>query len=293
MPTIFPGRVPIEGDFCLSYTLYTPRSTQRGQTPLTLVVFVNGLRTLAADWDGIATELHSNHSLYLLTFDRWNSGESDELPSTRSTNDMTTAAEDLSLLLAGVASEHKIDLNETRLILVGSSIGCCIARIFVTSFHKPALGSIHGIILLDSYISNTDFVSLFPPPKAGEPSELKKTREIITKLFHPSVPNPEGLDRSNAPTLLPYADKPKLPGSPDLIVVAHDPEYNVEEMVEKLGIDKDYYLEYVQSAWDEYNKGLEMLSNSSRFLIAENSAHFIYKDRPDLVVHEIDKITRR
>ena len=246
---------------------------------------------MAADWDPIATELQSTTSLYLFTYDRWNCGESDALPSTRSTNDISTCAKDLGTLLQGIASKHHLDLPNTRLLLVGSSIGCCIIRLFATDVHTPALGSIHGVNFLDSYICNTDFVSLFPPEKPGEPTGLTKTREVIAKMFHPSVPNPEGFDRANAAALLPCADKPELPGSVSLLVVAHDAEYNATEMVEKLGIDKDCYLKYVQTAWDKYNKGLERLSKDSRFIVAENSAHFIYKDRPDLVIGEIKKMT--
>lgn len=293
MPGICLGKIPIAGDLGLSYTLYSPQSNQlSGRSPPILVVFINGLRTVAADWDVVATELQSKTPLYLLTYDRWNCGESDPLPSTRSHNDISTCAKDLSLLLPGIASRHKLDV-QTRLLLVGSSIGCCIIRMFATDFYSPSLGSIHGIIFLDSYISNTDFVSLFPKRRSGEPPGLTKTREVIVRMFHPSVPNPERLDRSNAATLLPLANKPEFPGSPPFLVVAHDPEYNVEEMVEKLGIDKDSYLKFVQSAWDEYNHGLQELSKDSLLVIAENSAHFIYKDRPDLVIEWIKKMAER
>lgn len=146
------------------------------------------------------------------------------------------------------------------------------------------------MLFLDSYISNTDFTSLFPAESEGEPEALTRTRAIITHRFHPAVGNAEHLDRSTAQDLLPSAEAPGFRGELVVVVVGHDPEYNVEDMVQRLDIDKDCYLRYVQSAWDEYNAGLVKLSAKGRYVGAERSGHFVYHDRPDLVVREIEAI---
>lgn len=178
-------------------------------------------------------------------------------------------------------------------MLVGSSIGCCIIRLFIEYYATRGGGyNIAGVLFLDSYISNTDFTSLFPPVTDDEPESLSRTRAIIAQRFHPGVGNAEYLDRSTAQELLPGASGPGFPGDPVLVVVGHDPEYNAEDMVLRLNIDKACYLRYVQSAWDEYNDGLVQLSSGGRQVKAERSGHFIYRDRPDLVSREIEAILK-
>lgn len=179
--------------------------------------------------------------------------------------------------------------SKTPLVMVGSSIGCCIIRLFAEYYASPITGyRVAGALFLDSYIANTDFISLFPPASAAELEALTRTREIIVRHLHPSVKNPEGLSRLNARELLPSASEPKLPGDPKLVVVSHDPEYNVGDIPD---IDKACYLRYVQSAWDEYNDGLLLLSSSGgRGVRAERSGHFIQRDRPDLVTREIEAV---
>lgn len=176
--------------------------------------------------------------------------------------------------------------------MVGSSIGCCIIRLFIEYATHAIDGGLGGnaVLFLDSYIANTDFTSLFPLASVDEPEALTRTRAIIARYFHPGVGNPERLSRSNAQVLLPSASDPKFPNNTSLVVVSHDPEYNAKDMVSRLGIDKACYLQYVQSAWDEYNDGLVQLSYNGRAVRAENSGHFIHRDRPDLVMREIESV---
>lgn len=80
------------------------------------------------------------------------------------------------------------------------------------------------MLFLDSIIASTDFVSIFSP--AIEPEEerkdLAKAREVVRRIFHPSVPNAEGFDRTTLAGLLPLDDGPPLPSKPFVTVVGHD-----------------------------------------------------------------------
>lgn len=272
-------------------------------TPLSpFVVFVNGLLTRSCDWELTIYSLIALASPpFILSYDRLGVPPSDPLPTDRATNDISTAARDLGALLEKIYPILSLSSN-TPLVLVGSSIGCCIIRLFIEYYAVCTTDDdcdggfkgyrVAGVLFLDSYIANTDFVSLFPPASADEPEALTRTRAIIVRYFHPDVENPEGLSRSNAQELLPSASDPKLPGGPKLTVVSHDPEYNAEDMVLRLDIDKVCYLRYVQSAWDEYNAGLAQLSPNGRGVKAERSGHFIQHDRPDLVMKEIEAVLR-
>lgn len=262
----------------ISCTLSLPDSSPSAP----LIIFVNGLLSTSASW---TTLTHHLPTVPTLAYDRFNVPPSSALPSTRTHNDISTAAHDLALILPQIY----LDLPaETPLLLVGSSIGCCIIRLFIQ--HHAARYKIAGVLFLDSYIANTDFTSLFPPAAADEPEALTRTRNIISQRFHPSIENPEHLDRSTAKELLPSASGPRFPGDPELVVVSHDPEFNVDEMVVRLGIDKECYLQYVESAWDAYNDGLVQLSAKGRRVRAERSGHFIHQDRLELVVREIEAI---
>lgn len=278
----------------ISCVLFHPPAPTPPSTPL--VVFVNGLLTRSCDWN---PTIHSLTSLpsppFILSYDRFGVPPSDPLPAGRVTNDISTAARDLGTLLEKVCPMLSLSPSKTPLVMVGSSIGCCIIRLFAEYYASPTTDfsgyRVAGVLFLDSYIANTDFISLFPPASAVEPEALTRTREIIARYFHPGVENPEGLSRFNARELLPSASEPKFPGDPKLVVVSHDPEYNVEDMVLRLDIDKACYLRYVQSAWDEYNHGLLQLSSSGgRGVRAERSGHFIQRDRPDLVMREIETV---
>lgn len=287
-----PAKVPVDGSSALSYTLWKPAELSTADI-VTLVVFINGLLTAMEDWARVGDEITSgDSSLAALSFDRWNCGQSDSLPERRQHNDISSAADDTACLVRQVCSRHQIPIARLRLILVCSSIGCSVARLFIQRYSRPVHDNtksfvISGVLLLDPYMSNTDFTSLFPPETLGEPEPLTRTRKIITSIFHPSVGNREGLDRSTAQELLPQAAQPKFPGNPELLVVGHDASHTANDMVEKIGIDKACFLEYVQSAWEIHNKALTTLSSNGTLVTADGSGHFINRDRPELVVQQI------
>jgi hypothetical protein len=70
-------------------------------------------------------------------------------------------------------------------------------------------------------IAHTDFVSIFKTPEscpAQECSDLEQARTITSKIFHPSVSNSEGFNRVDMEKMVPYSNKPALPGQPYITV---------------------------------------------------------------------------
>ncbi|ETS81771.1 hypothetical protein PFICI_06773 [Pestalotiopsis fici W106-1] len=215
------------------------------------VVFVNGLGKPRAAWKEVAARLPASYTL--LSYDRFGQGDTPHLPDgvPASWHDGAAAARDLYELICelGRRGERGFDPETARIVVVGHSIGAAIVRLLLAAGRydgetkdsdvpQPArldvTAAVQGALLLDPSIVNSDFVSLFPPPTEGEPPELTRTREATRRVFHPSVPNPEGFDRAAFLRLLPLAEKPVLPGHPYLTVVGHDPNVIFGEDAEKV-----------------------------------------------------------
>lgn len=110
------------------------------------------------------------------------------------------------------------------------------------------------------------------------------------KIFGPAVGNKEGFDRATTAALLPCAKTPRFSGNPLLVVIMHNPEFMVNEIVENMGIDKKWYLLCVDSAIIKYHEDmLESLSDRGKWVVAKNAGHFIHADRMDLVIDETIK----
>jgi pimeloyl-ACP methyl ester carboxylesterase len=242
-PLIIPSKLsaPISHTF---FPAINPSSVPENH----LVVFVNGLGLPAASWlPGIQLLRGSFKSCpAILTYDRYGQGLTtarDPLDTQKALgHDFLDVANDLHEIVTIIATSKLglqiSDLEDGRLhlILIGASIGAPITRLYVQ--HHPGL--VAGIILLDSNIANVNYSDFWPDPDAhgfdpetviSEDCTLKQYRAArakITAIFDLKIKNPEGLDRSNGPVLLPRADAPKLAGvdgkGPQLTVVGHDPE---------------------------------------------------------------------
>jgi pimeloyl-ACP methyl ester carboxylesterase len=230
----------------LHISILHPQPAEDNPLSDTLVVFLNGLVLPCAAWSEAVEHLinlrnESNAPIpSLLSYDRYGQGMSDSDPTdaqnTPYGHDARTAVTDLHQLLIQVAED---DLNrplETlRLVLVGNSLGCVLARLYAAQ--HP--GRVKAFIFLDSMMANTDFVSIFPDPDSPQfdpgqqlpddisADDLRHARAKFREFFHPTVPNSEHLDRRQLAGLLPYADKPALPAGPGgrpplLVVVGHD-----------------------------------------------------------------------
>ncbi|OCK79138.1 alpha/beta-hydrolase [Lepidopterella palustris CBS 459.81] len=290
----------------------------------TLLVFLNGLVVPRSGWDPVITKLTQDRvdngqpSPAVLSYDRFGQGESSLDPSDEGKepghgHDAMSAVRDLFQLILKISKEKSLlpvpaSSQFPRLIFVCNSIGCAIARLFAQSY--PA--TVSGLILLDSIMANSDFVSIWPDPDAPDfdpsalpegvsPEELRDTRAKYGKVFHPNVPNKEGLSRRNLAHLLPYSDQPKLIGPTDvgpfLTVVGHDWETFAEQsFTGSMHTPKNLSMMYTNPYWQKYNEGLTFIVEKELCkgpIIAKDCGHFIQNDNPDFVAEEIWQMLER
>ncbi|KAK4232193.1 Alpha/Beta hydrolase protein [Podospora fimiseda] len=294
----------------LTYSLYTPPPS----SPLSshLLLFLNGLILPRSSWSPTISHLFSSHPpLHLptiLTYDRYGQGDSSPVPPSSSPSTAKTIITDLHNLLS------LLSLQTHNLIIIASSIGCPLARLYCTcTTYTPPPPKLSALVFLDSMMANTDFVSIFPNPDSPNfdpdtlpenisPNDLRHARAMFGQYFHPTVPNSEGFDRSNLAELLPYADKPLLPydskgNRPHLIVVGHDPDEFAEQCeTGSLSVSKAVINTYMKPVWDRYNQGLTLLvagpenNNPHQVKIAKGCGHFIPRDDPKFVANEIKNL---
>ena len=275
-----------------------------------LIIFVNGLILPQSLWTPTIELLEtllssSTHSISALTYDRYGQGQSRPTDPTwkPEPHDLLFAVEELHSLISHISTKH-FPHQSPILFLISQSIGVPLARLY--DQHHP--GQISAHLFLDSNIANTDFISIYPDPDAPDfnastlPSDttindLQTMRERTQKMFHPSVPNAEGLDRSNLAHLLPHADKPALHAphgkTPFVTVVGHDPEAFAEEGLKLQGAPKGLNLRFMQPFWHAYNDGLCKLTGERRVkgvVIAEGAGHFVQRDNPRMVAQEIKEV---
>ncbi|KAL9624067.1 MAG: hypothetical protein Q9160_001589 [Pyrenula sp. 1 TL-2023] len=185
------------------------------------------------------------------------------------------------------------------LLLVGHSIGVPIARLFATTYPSTVI----GLLLLDSTLTNTDFTSLFPDPSSpdfstftalppGVPeSALLTARASLARRFHPTVGNPQGLDRRNLHTLIPHPQPQPLPPGPDgrppfVTVIEHGWAAFIAENERGLDIDPRLAERYLLPAWRRYHEELRGLTSPERWggvVEAVGAGHAVQVERSDVV----------
>ncbi|KAI0176084.1 alpha/beta-hydrolase [Hypoxylon sp. FL1284] len=312
-------RLPHKPDSPLSYR-YLP-----GQGSLStshLLVFLNGLVLTQNGWRETVEFLQlrwaesSNPSRpALLTYDRYGQAQSAPDPADElrgGTHDIHEVVRDLHVLVRAVwAAKHRDGSGAAppRLILVCNSIGCVVARLYAEA--HP--GAVEALLLLDSNMANSDMVSVFPDPDAAgfDPAvlprgasadDLRRARSAYRAYFHPSVPNPEHLDRRTVAPALPRADGPVLRGpregtGPWVMVVGHDWDTFAEEGWRgSLRVPKSLTNAFMNPAWARYNEGLVCITDEDRArgpLIARACGHFIQRDDPAFVAELTEHLVKR
>lgn len=300
----------------ISYS-FLPASRPLPSSNPTLVVFLNGLGLPQTSWTPAISkliDLRSNANIpAILTYDRFGQGQTtDRDPQDEGVtdpmhgHDSISVINDLRQLIVQIATEKMgiVDIQNLALVFVSNSIGCALARLY-TQQHP---NTVAGILLLDSVLANSDFVSVFPDPdvegfgasnalpEGVTVENLRSAREVTKRIFHPTVGSKEGLSRKNLSTLLPKSDSPILKGvdgrGPYVTVVGHDFKTFAEHS-EKMGIPKALSMIYTNPHWHEYNQGLSKITEPERSkgpLLAPNCGHFIQQDDPTFVAQELDEI---
>ncbi|KAH7374348.1 Alpha/beta hydrolase family-domain-containing protein [Pyrenochaeta sp. MPI-SDFR-AT-0127] len=320
----------------LHYTYY-PASKSRNNHPnpfsQTLIVFLNGLMLPRSSWDATIRSFLEKRIVgrlpypAILSYDRYGQGDSDHDPSDPDPppshgHDAVSAVKVLKQLTLQIWRDH-LDINKPThypcLIFVCNSIGCALARLF-TQYYP---GTVCGLLFLDSIMANSDYQSMWPDPDAPDfnpqtlpdgvsEDDVRDTREKYKRMFHPDVPNNEGLSRRNLAQLLPFSDGPKLEGylgrGPYLTVVGHDWETFAEQSYQgSLRTPKVLTMTYANPAWRRYNEGLVQITDEGRAIgpiTAVRCGHFIQQDDPrfvsdemvsllDRVVNRVDQVSER
>jgi pimeloyl-ACP methyl ester carboxylesterase len=202
--------------------------------PGLLIVFLNGLGLSQSSWLPTIEGTMANRSAYpaMLTYDRYGHGSTtdrDPLDDPSHGHTCKDVMHDLHQLITQI-SATKLSHSNLRLFFVASSIGCAIARLYAQEY--PA--TVAALLLLDSIVANSDYVSMVPDPDftaagtaAATDKELRATRAKFAALYHPSTGThgkAEGLDRLNLAEMLPHAHLPVLEGRPWVTVAQHDVE---------------------------------------------------------------------
>ncbi|KAF2657239.1 hypothetical protein K491DRAFT_342024 [Lophiostoma macrostomum CBS 122681] len=315
----------------------------------TLIVYLNGLILPRASWTpSINSFLEKRITARLpypalLTYDRYGQGTSDHDPSDPDPppshgHDCISAVHALHQLLlqlwaskspppsASTSQHHTPSISSSasspqalpHLIFVANSIGCALARLFASAY--PC--TVSGLLFLDSIMANSDNVSIWPDPDAPDfdphtlppgvsVDDVRDTRSKYARVFHPDVPNSEGLSRRNLAALLPEADGPLLRGTSDpegkggdgpyLTIVGHDwAEFASQGLTGSLHTPKALTMTYMNPAWQSYNEGLVRITDEGRAigpLIAVGCGHFVQRDGPgfvsDEVVSLLDRVVNR
>ncbi|CAJ0554635.1 Ff.00g131480.m01.CDS01 [Fusarium sp. VM40] len=301
----------------LSYS-FTSATAVDNKTP-TLIVFLNGLGAPQVGWAATIAklkELSPQGLPAILTFDRFGQGQTaDRDPNDEGAEDPMHAHDsmavvtDIRQLITQILKE-KMDINDpnsARLLITGNSIGCAFTRLYAAQYP----GTVAAVLLLDSVLTDTDFVSVFPDPDAEgfNPNDLPKgvtaenlrtAREETKKRFHPSLGSREGLTRKNLSQLLPHADSPALPKvdgkSPYVTVLGHDFDYFAARTGADFNIPGEAVQAYMNKYWNHYNEGLAKLTtseNSDGPIQAPDAGHFIQIDNPAFVAKKAHELLQK
>ncbi|KAM0425832.1 hypothetical protein ACHAPT_008770 [Fusarium lateritium] len=296
---------------------FSPATASTAAKP-TLIVFVNGLGLPQVGWALTIAKLreYSPQSLpAILTYDRFGQGQSiDRDPADEGATDPShahdcmSAVRDMRQLTTQILRDRmNVEESDTlRLVLVGNSLGCSLIRLYAHEYP----GTVSGIVFLDSTLTDTDFVSIFPDPDAesfdpvlppGVTAEsLRDAREMIRQRFHPDIGSQEGLSRRNLFQLLPRADLPLLyrdgEKGPYITVLGHDFGAFAERTEIDLGIPVAVIQAYMNPYWNRYNQGLAKLTASGRSkgpLQVPGAGHFIQADNPEFVAERVREMLQR
>ena len=248
------------------------------------VFFEAGLGDFSRAWHLVQPEIAKHTKTF--SYDRAGRGQSTWAGSNRTCNEIV---DDLELLF------EKLEVK-TPLIFVAHSFGGFIARIFADRFPE----SLAGIVLVDSAQEDTVLLAPdiyrdmdLPPRRFDEPIWLTLSRHDRAMHLDPAFPNnladaSEGINLAECykqvrasshlnhiPLTVISAGRADLHRSYGATGAVAEAEVKWEKM------------------WASCQTKLLELSPRSRHLIATESAHYVQRDQPELVIGAILDMVRR
>ncbi|WP_174733195.1 alpha/beta fold hydrolase [Mesobacillus harenae] len=153
-------------------------------------------------------------------------------------------------------------INATQIkppyILVGHSYGGVNARLYATEYPSEVC----GLILVDS--TPEDYRERFLPTMPEEFHQAYNKQFVYEGNFDEFMESLKQVKESRRNLNIP------------LLVIAAG--------------KKDHYSKESQELWNEMQRELLQISSNSEFIIAENSAHYIQNDEPEVIVNAIKRL---
>lgn len=267
----------------------------------TFLIIETGIGSSFYDWYSIVEEIKKYFTVVL--YHRAGYGKSQVSDESRTTRNM---AKELNELIEKIGIEDKF-------ILMGHSFG----GLCVQQYAKMYPNKLKGIVLIDStsynfkklYRLNVPIMSEFiaidkmiqwnvdASKKSKEElkiqneniissyikrmscSDMKNVEEFFTStVLHKTIAEEfENWDKDSK-DIKSILEFPNVP----LIVIARDSKVGVESWI-KYQIPKKEAVLY-EAQWRDLQIELSKLSNKGKLVIAENSEHEVYIDRPDIVI---------
>lgn len=163
---------------------------------------------------------------------------------------------------AKFVSEHlhnllkRLDLNKP-IILIAHSIGGIYAQYFIRNYPE----SIAALVLIDSSSSFE--------PKKNSPFQSKTPERKGSTEYFESIGFNQSMDHVNS--------SPSFPNIPLLIITATNHGSST----------------LIETQWEKLQKTMAKQSPQGKQIIAYGSGHFIYQDKPDLVINEIHNLIQK
>ena len=203
-------------------------------------------------------------------FDRAGRGKSDHAPTPRTSEDMVA---DLHALLEN-AHVHG------PYILVGNGLGALNARVYTHIYPDDVV----GVVLVDSMHPDQfdRFDENLPPETPHDPEVLRRFRQFFTQDYKDPAKNREGFDQ-----LASHEQGRAVTSLGDLPMVVLAAEESLLRMPQtELGM-------HMSKVWHELQRDLSRLSSNSKFIVIEDSGHFIQIDKPQAVIDAIREVVEQ
>lgn len=266
---------PFPSDQLVSVATHRLQIHREGKGAPTIVVdagISDGLDKLRPLQERLAKVTH------VCTYNRAGYGQSEPGPLPR---DCGREAEELKALLngAGVPGPY---------IVVGHSLGALNMQVFASRYPDD----VAGIVLLDppplSFILREDYESLGPLAEkmtaewqaiADSVADSADAKERARAAFFLMIASEHREMFGESARLV--ADILSFGDTPLVVMAAGKPD-------PRFGDGAEAYQRY----WIEQSRALCQKSSNSRFVLADNSTHYLYLDVPDLVVENILSVVR-